>query len=122
MAHPVRNQDRPEAYYETLKDRINAGAAVKVLNDVVATDKPIVYHKLQAAMFIINKLLPSMQAIAVQVEHKISASREDIMARALSKGIDPALLFHHKSLLLQDKSDSPGITEETPLPPDEAVD
>jgi hypothetical protein len=107
MAQPIRNtQARPPAYWETLRERVAAGKAVEVLNSVLETDEKVSAQKVAVAMFYVNKLLPSMQAIAVQVEHKVSASMPDLTARALAAGLDPEALFYSKPLT-QEKSDSP---------------
>jgi hypothetical protein len=93
MGQPLRNtQARPPAYWETIRDRIKCGKAVDVVNQALNGDV-LPTQQLNTAIFIINKMLPSLQAIAVQVEHKVAASKEDLIARALARGIDPAILF-----------------------------
>ena len=110
MAQPLRNtQARPLAYWETIRDRIKCGKAVKNLNKLLEGES-LDPQQERATYFTINKMMPSLQAVAVQVEHKLSATKEDIIARALAKGIDPDLLFHRhatKPSITQEKTDSP---------------
>ena len=119
MGQPVRNKDKPTAYYETLKDRINAGNAVHVLNGMLAGEKRTAQEE-RAAYFTLNKLLPNLQAIAVQVEHKVSANWQEIQAQALEAGIDPKLLIPKEKAAIEHerKSDSAQDHSEAPLPPE----
>jgi hypothetical protein len=107
--HALEINGRPAAYRNQLSDRIKAGKAVKVLNRVLGGEV-LPTQQVNVAMFVINKLVPSMQAIAVQVEHKVAASREDLIARALARGIDPDMLFrNHQAIpsITGEKTDSP---------------
>jgi hypothetical protein len=107
--HALEINGRPAAYRNQLSDRIKAGKAVKVLNRVLSGEV-LPTQQVNVAMFIVNKLVPSMQAIAVQVEHKVAASKEDLIARALARGIDPAILFnspHTRPAITGEKTDSP---------------
>jgi hypothetical protein len=107
MGQPLRNtQARPPAYWETIRDRIKCGKAVAVVNQALNGDV-LPTQQLNTAIFVINKMLPSMQAIAVQVEYKVSASMSDLEARALAAGMDPAVLFYTRPLITQEKTDSP---------------
>ena len=110
MGQPLRNtQARPPAYWETIRDRIECGKAVKNLNKLLEGVKLDAQQE-RATYFTINKLLPSLQAIAVQVEHKIAPNKEDLIARALARGIDPDMLFrNHQAIpaITQEKTDSP---------------
>ena len=108
------------AYYLTLQARIEAGQAVdnlnKMLNGIECTPQ-----EERTTLFTINKLLPSMQAIAVQVEHKIAPNREDLVARALSRGINPDILFaNHQAmpLITKDKVDTVQDDSGVPHPSD----
>jgi hypothetical protein len=110
MGRPLRNsQARPSAYWETIRGRIECGKAVEVVNQALnSNDLPA--HQLNTAIFVINKMLPSLQAISVQVEHKASANWQDLQARALEAGIDPELLLAtsaKKPSITQEKIDSP---------------
>ena len=121
MSRPLRNsQARPSAYWETIRDRIECGKAVDVVNQTLNGDV-LPAQQLNAAIFVINKMLPSLQAVAVQVEHKVAASWEDIQAQALAVGLDPELLFSTpatKPSITQEKTDSPVNASEAPPPPD----
>jgi hypothetical protein len=105
MGQPLRNtQARPPAYWETIRDRIKCGKAVDVVNQALNGDV-LPTQQLNTALFVINKMLPSLQAIAVQVEHKVSATLPELEARALAAGLDPEALFYSKPLT-QEKTDS----------------
>jgi hypothetical protein len=106
---------KPVSYWKTLQERMKAGEAVDVLNRAVMGED-IPSKQLNTSMFYVNKLLPSMQAIAVQVEHKVSASMPDLTARALAAGLDPAVLFHGKRSITQEKKDSLVDDSEAPNP------
>jgi hypothetical protein len=109
---------RPAAYRNQLSDRIKAGKAVKVLNRVLGGEA-LPAQQVNVALFVVNKLVPSMQAIAVQVEHKVSATLPELEARALATGIDPSLLFNtHKLSITQEKTDSRADSLEGAPPPD----
>ena len=105
---------------DTAVDRMKLSNAVEVLNLALVVDKPLPTQKVQVAMFMVNKLLPSMQAVAVQVEHKVSASWQDIQAAALEAGIDPNLLITEDKSVSEHERESDSAQEllETPLPPD----
>jgi hypothetical protein len=115
--HALEINGRPAAYRNQLSDRIKAGKAVKVLNRVLGGEV-LPAQQVNVAMFIVNKLVPSMQAIAVQIEHKVSATLPELEARALAAGLDPALLFHGKRSITQEKTDSPADSLEGAPPPD----
>jgi hypothetical protein len=118
MAQPIRNtQARPPAYWETVRDRIKCGKAVKNLN-LMLKGESLDSQTERATYFTLNKLLPSLQAIAVQVEHKVSASMSDLEARALAAGMDPEALFHSRPSITQEKTDSPAESLEGPPPPE----
>jgi hypothetical protein len=110
MGQPLRNtQARPPAYWETIRDRIKCGKAVNNLNQLLEGVKLDAQQE-RATYFTINKLLPSLQAIAVQVEHKVAPNKEDLIARALARGIDPAILFCKRvprPSITGEKTDSP---------------
>ena len=94
-------------------ERCNLANAVTVLNDALVSTKPLPHQKVTVAMFMVNKLLPSMQAVAVQVEHKVSADWKDIQAQALEAGIDPNLLIPQEKPLL------PTTVSDGGVPPDD---
>ena len=104
MGQPIRySKERPPAYWETIRDRIECGKAVQNLNQLLEGVK-LDAHQERATYFTINKLLPSLQAIAVQVEHKVAPNRDDLVARALARGIDPDMLFrNHQAIDYSEK-------------------
>ena len=121
MGQPLRNtQARPPAYWETIRDRIEAGKAIKVINQALNGDV-LPAQQLNTAIFVINKMMPSLQAIAVQVEHKVAVSKDDLITQARAAGIDPALLFGTpatKPSITQEKTDSPADSLEGAPPPE----
>ena len=108
---------KPPAYWETIRDRIDAAKAVEVLNDVIR-GKKVPEQQARYSFATINKLLPSMQAVAVQVEHKVAASWADIQAKALESGIDPLSLVPGKQLIPKEKTIEHQDDSEGGLPPD----
>ena len=110
MGQPLRySKERPPAYWETIRDRIESGKAIKVINQALNGDD-LPAQQLNTAIFVINKMVPSLQAVAVKVEHKAAASWEDIQAKARALGIDPATLISTpatKATITQEKTDSP---------------
>ena len=110
MGKPLRNsQARPLAYWETIRDRIECGKAVDVLNQALKGDE-LPTQQVNTALFVVNKMLPSLQAVAVQVEHRVAASWAEIQAKALEAGIDPESLLSpsaKRSSITQGKTDSP---------------
>jgi hypothetical protein len=116
MGQVVRwGKERPEAYWETIRERIDAGKAVGNLNRMVdGIELPAQQER--ATLFIINKLLPSLQAVAVQVQHTQPASKGDIDALLLSSGIKPDLLPGWK------KTHADPIASDPPPPPSTEAD
>ena len=120
MGQPLRKGETLQAHRDKAQQRMDLTIAVNVLNRMLngETVKP---QQERSTYFTINKLLPSMQAIAVQVEHKIAPNREDLIARALSRGINPDILFANhqaKPLITQDKLDTAQDDSDPPHPPD----
>jgi hypothetical protein len=110
---------KPQSYWDTIRERIDCAMAVDVVNKVMRGET-VAEQRARYSFAVLNKLLPSMQAIAVQVEHKVAPNRDDLIARALSRGIDPAILFANhqaKPLITQDKLDSVPVDSEAPHPP-----
>ena len=112
MGQVVRQtQAKPQAYWETIRDRIDAAKAVDVINKVL-NGGAVSPQRAAMAWQVANKMLPSLAAVSVQVEHKVSANWQDIMSKALESGIDPnSLIPQEKPVVLEHDSD-------TPLPPD----
>jgi hypothetical protein len=125
----INGVTKPAAYWETIRDRIDTGAAVTVLNSVVTGDtyreKPVTAIQATMAWNIVQKLLPSMAAIQVEVSHRTAATLSSLTDRAAALGID------HTALLGQpiesigetvssvpDKVVSCDDSLEGPLPPD----
>ena len=70
---------------------------------------------------VFNKLLPSLQAVAIQIEDSTAANVHDIMLKAQALGISESDLFstpETNQLILQEKADSALVQLEGPHPPD----
>ena len=90
--HVRTSKSKPDGYWKTIQERIDCAKAVTVLNSALhgADQKP---SQLNTAIFVINKMLPSLQAVAVEVTHKAASTQHDLAAEALAVGIDPRYLF-----------------------------
>lgn len=125
MGQVVRQtKERPDAYWETLRERINAGKAVNVINKALK-EQDVKPHALSTAIFVINKLLPSLQAVAVQVQQTESMSRHDIDALLLGTGLNPKLIEGFTDNNNDDNQEDTGelidsvpVESDTPLPRD----
>ena len=88
--------ERPQAYWETIRDRIDTATAVGVLNKLIKgkqyKSKDITVMQATMAWNIVNKMLPSLQAVALRVEQADPLTRHDLDALMLSTGIDPSLI------------------------------
>ena len=57
MGQPLRySKERPSAYWETIRDRIESGKAVKVINQAL-NGEVLPTQQLNTAIFLINKML-----------------------------------------------------------------
>jgi hypothetical protein len=124
-----QGQAKPPAYWETIRDRINAGKAVEIVNKAL-DEQDVKQSALNTALFVINKLLPSPQAVMVEITHKTASSVHDLRARAESLGLDPNLLLsqpidsinNSESVVhTQEKSIVPDTSIGAPIPPVERV-
>jgi hypothetical protein len=128
----INGTERPAAYWEVIRDRIDCGAATTNLNKM-ANGIELPSQVERVSLFIINKMLPNLQAVAVEITHKSSANLLDLKARADLLGIDPSLLMGHTSLLAdtsadidesiidsvaEEKQSVPADSIEAPIPPD----
>ena len=121
MGQPLKAGEIPQPHYRKTQDRIDLTMAVDVLNEALHSDAPMPVQKVQVAMFYVGKMLPSMQAIAVQVDDKTTISVLDIMNQAAALGVDPADLFstpETKQLITQEKTVSAQDQSEGGHPPD----
>ena len=120
MGQPLRySKERPSAYWETIRDRIECGKAVKVINQALNGDV-LPAQQLNTAIFVINKMMPSLQAIAMQIEDRTSTNLQDILNKAAALGISESELFSTpatKPSITQEKTDSPVGSLEVPPPP-----
>jgi hypothetical protein len=130
MSQPVRQTNlRPQAFWETVQDRIDAANAVKVINKVVSgkqyKKKPITVMQATMAWNIVNKLVPSVAQIAVEVSHVRTNTLTSLVDRANALNVDPTALLGQpieskgESLdSVPEETDSIEDSLEAPLPPD----
>ena len=126
---------KPPAYWESIRDRIDVAIAATNLNLMIAGTEQSPQVE-RTTLFIINKMLPNLQAVAVEITHKSSANLLDLKARADLLGIDESLLMGHTSLLAdtsadidesvidsthEEKSIASADSSDTPLPRDVSV-
>ena len=121
----INGIERPAAYWETIQDRIDTGKAVTVLNHVVKgmkyKEKDITALQATMAWNIVNKMLPSLQAIAINVTDHTTTNVGELLTQAAALGIDSADLFstpETNALILQEKVDSVSDDSEGGHPPD----
>ena len=97
MAQNVRSAGkRPDAFWETIRDRIDTAHAVTVYNEYVA-GKHDDLQRAALAWKAIDKQLPSMQALAIQVQEANPATKHDIDAMLMAEGINPDQAFGTKA-------------------------
>ena len=121
MAQTLRTSGgavKPLAYWETIRDRLEAGNAVKVVNGAIVGDTTLLPSQIEIAWKVINKLLPSIQAISVEVSHKQAVSIDDLRNRAEALGVDPATLLTQAIDSTAEKVESVQDKLDTPIPRD----
>ena len=120
MAQALRGNNgtaQPAAYWETLRDRIQAGIAVDNLNAMIGgTELPLQQER--TTLFVVNKILPNIAAISVEVSHRQATSIDDLRNRAEALGVDPATLLSQVIDSTAEKVESTSITSDTPIPRD----
>lgn len=109
----VRQAERPEAYYKVLASRINTGRAVGVLNKMI-DGQEVTAQQEKAALFVLNKFLPNLQAIAVQHSTDQPKTRDDIEALANQAGIPLQLIWNSLNNQQLTDQDQSIIEHETP--------
>ena len=87
-----RGKFAPPEYWKSIRSRIDCSAAVTTINKTLQGEK-IGHQQFQASIFILNKFLPNLSAIAVQVETNVSRDKTDLVAKALEHGINPIEVF-----------------------------
>ena len=123
MAQAIRSNHgtaQPSAYWETLRERICSGKAVQVVNGVIEGDTSVTPLQADMAWKVINKLLPSIAAVSVEVSHKQAVSIDDLRNRAEALGVDPSQLLTQAIDSTAEKVDSIPIESDTPIPRDVA--
>ena len=124
MSKAVRTNNgnaKPVAYWETMRERLNAGLAVQVVNGVIEGDSAVTPVQANMAWKVVDKLLPSLAAISVEVSHKQAVSIDDLRNRAEALGVDPATLLTQAIDSTAEKVESVQDKLDTPIPRDSDV-
>ena len=108
---------KPPAFWEAVRDRIDVSTAVTVVNEYL-NGEDVAYARAALAWKVVEKQLPSIQAIAVEVTHKTADSLESLNDRAVRLGLDPSTLFSQVTDTTE-KIDSVQDTLEGPHTPDD---
>lgn len=92
VAARKRKGPRKTARPEAIRAMMNVSQATHVLNAAVA-GQPVKDVQLNAAKYVIDKFVPSLKAVAMQVSSTPSLKRADLEARMLSIGLDPVVFW-----------------------------
>ena len=121
MAQAIRSNKgvaQPSAYWETLRERICSGKAVQVVNRVIEGDETVTAIQANMSWRVLDKLLPSIAAVSVEVTHRQATSIDDLRNRAEALGVDPATLLSQVIDSTAEKIESTPIASDTPIPRD----
>ena len=77
----------------TLRSRIQAGIAIDKLNKAIQGTEELSVTQFNCIRLAIDKCLPSLQAVMIEMNVNDSQSPADLIAQALAAGIDPRQLF-----------------------------
>ena len=121
MTQPIRQTAvRPQSFWDTVRERIDISVAVDNLN-LMLVGKTVEPQVERSTLFLLNKTIPGLQAVAISIEDSTTTSMQDIMLKAQSLGIDESDLFstpETKQLILQEKTESVLDQSEGGHPPD----
>ena len=84
---------KPAAYWETIRERLDVSLAANVVMNYLKGDESIPLARANLAWKVVEKQLPSLQAIAVEVTHKTADSMESLQDRAAKLGLSSDALF-----------------------------
>ena len=76
------------AYMENLRSRLNAIGAIGKLNDAITGLTDLSHTQFLSIKLAIDKCLPSLQAVLVEVQDNRPSSIHDLNAMLLSNGLD----------------------------------
>ncbi len=108
---------KPEAYWVKVHQRMKVSKAVDVINHTLAEPDDVSMKQLRAAEFIINKVCPQFQAIAVKHESSAPATLGDIESLLLQAGVDPTDVLAKDEVLSEEKTViEHDVIEGTPTP------
>jgi hypothetical protein len=95
----MASNGRIRSFGEVLRDRIDAARAIQLFNDIVngtVTDCTMV--RFNAGRVLIDKALPSLQAVAIAIQDSEFQSKADIDAILLQAGLNPEIAFDQQEL------------------------
>ena len=102
-------QERTTPIHTYMQRSINVGLAARVIN-MALDGEDVKPQRLATAIEVYRKTVPNFQAIAIEIEHKVSNNILDLQAKALEAGLDP-------TALLPDKTSEPAHSPaDTPTP------
>ena len=84
----TKSRHRPGAYWEQIRDKLKTTEAAKVINRAI-DGEPIEPLRLKACMYVVDKTLPNLQAVAMDVRTTQNNTMEDVNAKLLLAGIQP---------------------------------
>ena len=97
---------RKDGFGHVLRDRIDANRAVDNLNDVLHGRTSCTPVELGAIKLALGKVLPDLQAVAVNLSADKPATRHDIDALMHSVGLNPALVWGDETIVDTDAIES----------------
>ena len=112
-------------YPDTLRKRLKAGQAVHVIHQAIAGE-PVTRIQLDACRILLNKVLPDLQAVALDVSSDKPETMQDVSAQLLLAGINPDdawKLLQSQSNIIEGNSEAvPDSSEDPPTPESESCD
>lgn len=84
-----RNKARPDH----IRSMLNVNQAAFTVNAALSGTQKVTEMQFKAAQYILDKFVPSLKAVAMQVSQTPSLKRADLEARMLSIGLDPAAFW-----------------------------
>ena len=88
-------QERTTPIHTYMQRSINVGLAARVIN-MALDGEDVKPQRLATAIEVYRKTVPNFQAIAIEIEHKVSNNILDLQAKALEAGLDPSTLLPEK--------------------------
>ena len=92
MSNNQTNRRNTEPMYLKMQRAVDTGLAASVIHRCLKGEE-IKPQRLQAALVVYNKTVPSLAAIQVEVNAKTARTPADLLAEAQRLGVNPAYLF-----------------------------